>query len=108
MIALALFAGPAFAEGDKGCCAMGKGQGDFAEKRTEKLKEKLGLSDEQATQIKSIYESKKDKMEALKTETDGQVSAVLTHDQKAKYDALKTEWKEKHEEYKEHQHDHKA
>jgi Spy/CpxP family protein refolding chaperone len=106
MVALALFAGPAFADGDKGCCPMGKAHGDFAEKRTEKLKEKLGLSDEQAAQVKSIYESKKDKMEALKTETDGQVSAVLTPEQNAKYDALKAEWKEKREERREeHKHE---
>ncbi len=100
MIALAIFiSAPAFAN-EKGCCMGGKG--GFAEKKVERLKEKLSLSDSQAAQIKSIFDSKKEKMISLKNETHDQVAAVLTPEQKEKFEAMKKEFKEKRSEHKGH------
>ncbi len=95
LAALLLFiAVPVFAN-DGGACAA-KGKGDFAQKRIERMKEKLALSDAQADQIKGIFEAKKQKMEALKTEIDAEVNAVLTPEQKEKHEAMKKEFAEKH------------
>jgi Spy/CpxP family protein refolding chaperone len=88
-IVLSVFAAaPLFAEGEH----EGK---DFGAKKVEKMKEKLSLSDEQASQVKSILDSGRDKMKALRDEIDGQIVAVLTPEQKANYEAMKKEFKDK-------------
>ncbi len=98
MIALALFVSATAFANEKGCYMGGK-EG-FAEKRVERLTEKLSLSDAQAAQIKSIFDSKKEKMIALKNETNDQVAAVLTPEQKEKFEAMKKEFKEKRKGHK--------
>ncbi len=83
----------------------GPGRGG-PERRVEMLKRHLNLSDDQTAQIKSIFEGQRAKMEALHSNTslseqdrraqmkaiheDGEVKihAVLTPDQKTKYDAM--------------------
>lgn len=98
VIALALFVSvPAFAnEGGW------DGKGNYGEKKVERLKEKLSLNDAQAAQIKAILDSKKEQMIALKKQTHDQINAVLTPEQRQKYEAMKKEFKEKHKERKEH------
>lgn|GEM_PF-3227854 len=73
------------------------------EKKLEKMTEKLSLTADQQTQIRSILESKKKEMEDMRRRTDEQIHAVLTEEQKKKYEDMKKEWKEKKAEWKEKQ-----
>ena len=52
-----------------------------------KLKTDLGLSDEQASQIESIMQEQRTAMDALRTETQNLIKAVLTTEQAAKWAA---------------------
>jgi len=81
----------------------GEGKGEMFEKKLEKMTEKLSLTADQQTQIRSILESKKKEMEDMRRRTDEQIHAVLTEEQKKKYEDMKKEWKEKKAEWKEKQ-----
>ena len=87
-----LVSAPAFAEGHKGW--EGKENG---EKRLEQLKEKLGLSDAQAEQIRSIKEQTATEMKTLKEKTHQQIDAILTPEQREKFKAFREEMKGKKE-----------
>ena len=85
-----------------------KDKAHWGEKRMERLTEKLSLSDEQAAQIKAIFEASKEKMMALQKETHEQVAAVLTPEQNETYAAMKKEHQEKRKEHKGNLKEHKG
>ncbi len=87
-----LCSAPAFAEGHRGW--EGKENG---EKRLEMLKEKLGLSDAQAAQIRAIKEQTATEMKAIKERTHQQIDAILTPEQREKFKAFREEMKGKKE-----------
>ncbi len=78
-----------------------------AKERLEKMKSELGLTDEQAKKVQEIFaaqreaakgvredsslsdEQRKEKLKAARAEADAQMSAVLTPEQKAKWEELK-------------------
>ncbi len=86
-----------------------------AGERVEKMKEKLGLSDDQATQLKEIFsaeakemqalrkdesvpmEQKKEKGRAIREATKAKVDAVLTPEQKATADAARAKMADRKE-----------
>lgn len=91
-----------------------------AEKITNKMKEKLNLTDEQVVKIKAINleaaqqkdtlkaevkAERKEKVKAIETERDAKIKAVLTEEQKAEYEKMKEKGKEK---MKKHRKDKKA
>lgn len=95
----------------------------FAHKMTERMKENLGLTDDQASQIQSILKEAKTANAAEReawlkekkenwTEVQEQVNAVLTDEQRAKHEEFmkqrqnrrqefREEWKERRGEWKE-------
>ena len=75
-----LVSAPAFAEGDGGWSGKEKG-----EKRLEQLKEKLSLSDDQASQIRAIKEQTATEMKAIKEKTHQQIDTILTPEQREKF-----------------------
>jgi periplasmic protein CpxP/Spy len=88
------------------------------ERRAGMLQKRLSLSDDQTTQVKAIFEDGRTKMEALRSNTslsqedrraqmmalhqteDTKVEAVLTPDQKTKYEAMQAEM---HQRMQDHQ-----
>ncbi len=75
---------------------------NWAEKKVEMMTEKLGLSEEQATQLKAIMDQKmekkkaiwaekKEKMDALREEYKTNLKGILTEKQMEKYEAMKEE-----------------
>jgi len=78
-----------------------------AEQRTQRLKDSLGLSEDQAASVLKIYQdmdqqrkdlfssessdrdSRMQAMRSLMEKTDTKIEALLTPDQKTKYDAMK-------------------
>lgn len=91
-------------EGDRPKPAQ-EGKGDKAE-RGEMMKKKLGLTDDQAAQIKKIHEAEREQLKALKEKegepkekraemrkireaTKAKVDAVLTAEQKAKMEEIR-------------------
>lgn len=83
---------PAFAEGHEGW--RGKENG---EKRLEMLKEKLGLSDAQAAQIRTIKEQTAAEMKAIKEKTHQQIDTILSPEQREKFKTFREEMKNKKE-----------
>jgi Spy/CpxP family protein refolding chaperone len=92
------------------CGKCGMGKGFDPEKKSEKLQKKLDLSDEQTAQVKSILEKydlskdetikkmKEDLMAAKKQRHENmrsELNAVLTEEQRAKYEKMKDEWDDK-------------
>lgn len=95
----------------------------FAQKMTERMKENLGLTDDQASQIESILKEAKTANAAEReawlkekkenwTEVQEKVNSVLTDEQRAKHEEFmkqrqnrrqefREEWKEKRSEWKE-------
>ena len=95
----------------------------FAQKMTERMKENLGLSDDQTAQIQSILKEAKTARAAerevwlkekkeKRAEVQEQINAVLTDEQRAKHEELmkdrqnrrqefREEWKERRGEWKE-------
>ena len=75
----------------------GNGGGNFAEQKTQRLKQELSLSDGQATKVQDIlksYQPKQEEMNTMKERWDKMqtdISSVLTPEQKAKYDQLQSE-----------------
>jgi Spy/CpxP family protein refolding chaperone len=75
------------------------------DRKIERLKEKLGLTDDQTAKVRAIFDDTHTKMQALMEQTRTQIKAVLTPEQQAKYDQMKKDWEQKREERKE---EHKA
>jgi periplasmic protein CpxP/Spy len=93
----------------------GPGRGGMMdpERRTQMMKERLGLSDAQAAQVKAIYEDERTKsqalmadqtgdraamrpkMEAIRKGSEDRIGAILTPDQKTKWDALRAEMQQR-------------
>jgi len=89
----------------------GPGRGGMMdpERRTQMMKDRLGLSDAQAAQVKAIYEDERTKSQALMADQSGdrdamrakmgeirksseeRIGAILTADQKTKWDAMRAE-----------------
>jgi Spy/CpxP family protein refolding chaperone len=91
----------------------GGGHRGMGEHRVERMKHELNLTDDQTTQVKAIFEDSRSKMEALRgnaslpqedrhtqmmaihqTEED-KIHAVLTPDQKTKYDAMQAKMRDR-------------
>lgn len=96
--------------------APGGQRGMGSERRVERMKTELNLTDDQTTQVKAILDDSRAKMEALrgnsalsqedrrsqmtaiyKTEQD-KVDAILTPDQKTKYDAMQARMRQRMQE----------
>jgi ribosome recycling factor len=78
-------------------------------RRADMLKQNLGLSDDQTTQVKAIYQDSQTKMEALRSNSslaqddrrsqmmdirkgeNDKINALLTADQKTKYETMQQE-----------------
>ncbi len=91
MIALAafsaaLFAAPVFANWGK----------ESSAKKVAHMKKELLLTDDQASQMKTICDETMDKMKALHEEKEARINAILTPEQKKKYAEEMDEMKEKH------------
>lgn len=89
----------------------GRHMGDPAH-RAEHLKHALGLSDDQTSQVKAVLEDSQSKMEVLRSNTslsredrrsqmmairqtqEDKIGAILTPDQKTKYDAMQAKQRE--------------
>jgi len=89
----------------------GPGRGGMMdpERRTKMLTERLGLSDAQAAQVKAVFEdertkgqalmadqtgdreSMRPKMEAIRKDSETRIAAILTPDQKAKWEELRAQ-----------------
>jgi len=87
---------------------QGRGQMDPA-RRLQMMKERLGLSDAQVTQLKAIYEDERTKSEALRADqtadpqanrakmgeirkdSETRIAAILTPDQKSKWDEMRAQ-----------------
>ena len=96
--------------------APGGGKGDrkeMMEQRLEKMKSELQLTDDQMTKLKAIFESHKGEGEKIKDDTvltkeekmkqfmdmkekvDGEINAILTPDQQAKFKEIREKMKGK-------------
>ena len=111
-----LTAASGFAGEEKGHHEKGAKKGETAEKRIEKMTKDLGLSAEQAAQLKAIMATKMEKkkaiheeiekrMEAIHEEYNTSLKSILTPEQLKKYEARKEEKKEMFE-HKRHNHMH--
>jgi Spy/CpxP family protein refolding chaperone len=80
---------------EKAAFAEMGGHGPNGERKVEKLKEKLNLTDDQATKIENIVNAAGEKHKAIQEDTQKQIDSVLNDEQKKKYAALKEEMKEK-------------
>jgi Spy/CpxP family protein refolding chaperone len=87
---------------------QGRGMMD-PERRTKMMTERLGLSDAQAAQVKAVYEDERTKSQALMADQSGdrdtmrakmgeirkgsedRIAAILTPDQKTKWDTMRAE-----------------
>jgi Spy/CpxP family protein refolding chaperone len=90
---------------------MGPGPGHGGpQKLVRMLDRKLGLTGEQkeavegifaaqGVKLKALHDESFPKFEALRRATDEQVRAVLTDEQKVKYDALKKKWDERRQKW---------
>ena len=86
-------------------------QGDMTFRLVQELKERLGLSDEQAAKVEALVRRREEKRKAVREaddpaavrremrqqmdETDTQIEALLTDAQKAKYAEIKAERRER-------------
>lgn len=106
LVAALVLAGPAAwaNDGDKGH--------DFdPAKKVEKMKKQLNLTDDQAAKIQAIFEKKKAEKEAAREaakkaweesrqQTHNEISAILTEEQRVKFEENAAKMKEKHKEKK--------
>lgn len=95
LVVLSAFALSVSAFANEGICGK-----DKAEKRVEHLQQKLGLNAEQTAKVRSIFDAKAVEVKALMEKTHAEVSAVLTPEQKSKFEAMKKErgdkWRKHH------------
>lgn len=72
----------------------------------EKMDQELDLSDEQRSQVETLFKEQHAKHKALRDETRGKLNAILSDDQQTKLETLKAErkarWQEKREAWREH------
>lgn len=68
---------------------------DRVEHRLERLKSELGLNDDQIGKIRDLLSDQQAKITAIREETHKKMAAVLTPEQKAKFESLKKERGEK-------------
>jgi len=96
-------------QGPGGPGGPGRGGMMDPERRTQMMKERLGLSDAQAAQVKAVLvderskgqalmadqtgdrESMRPKMEAIRKDSETRIAAILTPDQKAKWEELRAQ-----------------
>ena len=100
VLALTAVSGVAFAhEGHDG-------KGWDSKAYVEKLTKDLNLTPDQAAKIQAIFDAKHEAMKSKMEETHAAIDAVLTPEQKTKYDAMKEErkknWESKKGEHKKH------
>ncbi len=101
--------------GDKGSAkgAMKEAAEDWADKKLKKMTSKLGLTEEQASQLKSLMMEKKeqkaevkaemhDRLDAIQKDYDSKVEALLDDEQVKKYQDMMGHDKHGHD----HGHDH--
>jgi len=62
----------------------------------ERLAEKLNLTDEQKTQLESIFAEQGEKRRALREETRTQMQEVLTAEQLTQLNEMRQQWKGRH------------
>jgi Spy/CpxP family protein refolding chaperone len=82
-------------------------------RRLQMMKERLGLSDAQSAQVKAVFEDERTKtealradqtsdraamrpkMEAIRKDSETRIDAILTPDQKTKWDAMRAEMQQR-------------
>ena len=87
-MAAAVWSAPLLAEHDHSKMGGGKD-------RMEMMDKKLDLTDDQKAKIKALRESFRDEMKAMHEKHQAAVSAILSPDQKAKFDKMKDKMKDK-------------
>lgn len=94
-----------------GAPTVGARQSDMTSRLVQELKERLGLSDDQAAKVEALVRQREEKRKAVRQaddpaaarremrqqmhETDTQIEALLTDAQKAKYAVMKAERRER-------------
>ena len=63
-------------------------------KRVEHLTKELGLTAEQQTKVKAIFDTQREKMKAIHDETHASLQAVFTPEQLTKFDAMQEKHKQ--------------
>lgn len=100
-LSMALLSGAAMADGhgDKSKHDKMQHKGDRSEMMVERMTERLGLSDQQAVDIKSLMErhhnGSKEIREAQRSQFEAEMGAILTPEQKAMFDENKEMRKDK-------------
>ncbi len=105
----AALAAPMFAQQDpssnppqqQGAGGYGNHGPENPDRRVAHLTKALNLSSDQASQIKSILTDGQQQMQALRQAEETKIKGVLTDDQKAKFDAMQAQGRERREERKE-------
>ena len=80
-----------------------RGGGHFEQRLLDRFSSKLQLTSEQRTQVATILEAKRQKMDALRAEikprfeeirtsTSGEIRQLLNPDQQQRFDAMEAEW----------------
>ncbi len=69
-----------------------------AEKRMGKVTQQLNLSEQQQQQFREITESYREKKKALREEKASQINAILTAEQRTKFEQMREQRKAKREE----------
>lgn len=82
--------------------AKGHMHEDMPGKMVERMAENLNLTDDQKVQVSDIFEDTRKKMKTLKSEADESIQAILSSEQKVKFEQMKQSRKEKKERIKEH------
>lgn len=71
-------------------------QTDRMDHRLDRLKEKLGLTADQASKIRALFTDQQAKISAIREDTHKKLAAVLTPEQKEKFENLKKEHGSRH------------
>jgi Spy/CpxP family protein refolding chaperone len=100
-------------QGPGGPGGPGRGGMMDPDRRTQMMKDRLGLSDAQATQVKAVLVDERSKgqalmanqtgdrdamrsqMQSIRKDSEDRISAILTPDQKAKWDTLRAEMQQR-------------
>jgi Spy/CpxP family protein refolding chaperone len=69
--------------------------GKHGEMRLQHMKEELNLTADQEAKIRAIFQKQQEKMKAIHEQTRDSIAAVLTADQKAKFERKQEERQEK-------------
>lgn len=80
----------------------GSGEGRHHGKRMERLTKELNLTDEQRTQLETVFKEQHEKYKTIHEETRGRMKEVLTEEQMTKLDEMNQrrheKWQEKRQE----------